>query len=208
MKKSIFSIVVLGVVLVMTAPFAAYGQDLSNYIVIKPGVYVPTGDLEDLGFDTGFGGEVALGHYFHRNIVGELGVGYLQSNSSVSGTVDSISGTLELDMWAIPVTATGKLVYAVDNAELYGGAGIGVYFVQMDVDGTGTIGGTPVSVSGDDDDTVFGGHVVAGGTVDLSSNAFIGIEGKYLFTDDIGVFGTDIAKLNGFMVIGTVGYRF
>ena len=48
----------------------------SNYFVFKGGIYSPqTNDLD--GFDTGFNGELAIGHYFDKNWAVELGAGVL-----------------------------------------------------------------------------------------------------------------------------------
>ncbi len=196
MKRYAVVILVLGISLVLSLPFAAYAQEKVNYIVGKAGIYSPTGDLDDLEFDTGFNGQIAIGHYFHKNFALEGGLGYAVTDSSFGG--------LEWDAWTIPITLTAKGVYPIaDTVELYAGAGIGIYFVQFEVSNR------------DYDDTVFGGHVVLGSNVNVTDNIFLGLEGTYIFTDEVElesvIFGVPLAvqaDINGFVVTGNIGYRF
>ncbi len=196
MRRSAVVVLVLGVLLVLALPFAAYGQDMANYIVVKPGVYIPSGDLDDADFDTGFNIEGVLGHYYHPNFAAELGVGYFETESDVAGD--------EGDVWVIPVTISGKGVYPLYGGEIYAGAGVGIYFASIEakVAGLGT---------DDDDDIVFGAHVMVGGNVDVAEDIFLGIEGKYIFTDetDVTLLGMPVeSDLNGFTVTGNLGIRF
>jgi hypothetical protein len=60
----------------MGAEQLSYGQ--INYVTLKAGIYSPQSNELD-GFDEGFNGEIAFGHYFHRNVAIEIDIGYLRS---------------------------------------------------------------------------------------------------------------------------------
>lgn len=194
----ISAIALSAIALSFLAPFSAFAQDPLNYYALKAGAYVPTGDLEDLGFDTGFSGSLVLGRHLTPNVAAELGVGYFASEGG--------------DFWTIPVELTGKLVYPMDTVELYVGAGGGVYFATFDGDFSLPIVGTTTF---NDNDAVFGGHVIVGGTSNITPNLFIGVEGKYIFTDQADVHGMAgavpvelSANLDGYIVTASIGYRF
>jgi opacity protein-like surface antigen len=200
MKRTIVisAIALSAIALSFLAPFSAFAQDPLNYYALKAGAYVPTGDLEDVGLDTGFSGSFVLGRHLGPNVAAELGIGYLESEGG--------------DFRTIPVELTGKLTYPMDTVELYVGAGGGVYFATFDGDLSLPIVGTTTF---DDNDTVFGGHVVIGGTSDITPNLFFGVEGKYIFTDRVDVQGRAgavpvelSANLDGYIVTVSIGYRF
>ena len=225
MKRLISTIFTLLFPMFFFLPFSALGQDKPktwiyghNYIAAKAGAYFPTGDLDDLDFDTGFNGEIVYGYRFNPNFALEGGVGYFQSNSEVSGTITdpvigTVTGTVDMDLWTVPVTVTAKGIYPIDNVELFAGAGIGLYFVNLDLDASGTISGGALgtisgTISTDDDDTIFGGHILAGANVNITPNVFIGIEGKYIITDEAEFFGVKFSELDGFILTGNIGIRF
>ncbi len=185
--------------------------DNPNYVTFKGGIYSPeSDDLED--FDTGFNVEIALGHYFHRNFALELGVGYFETEASFSGFDPILGVWSEKDeITAIPLTLTAKGVYPTQYVDLFGGVGIGLYFVHGEADLSSSAFG---SLSFDDDDTVFGFHLGAGANFNITENIFFGIEGKYLWAEAefeesfLGVpFELD-ADLEGFTVTGNIGFRF
>ena len=61
--------------------YPATGAEYQNYVAGKMGVYSPqSNDLE--GFDNGFNGEIAIGHYFSRNFAGEFGIGYFNTGGN------------------------------------------------------------------------------------------------------------------------------
>jgi opacity protein-like surface antigen len=200
---------------------ASFAQDRTGqyYSTFKGGVYSPTGDLHDGDFDEGPAGEITMGYYINNNFATEFGIGYFRTESEHSETVSELGSVSELgwdvDLQVIPITATFKAVIPFDNVELYAGAGIGAYLYRVDVDvsesvtipGSGTISG---SFSDDDTSAVVGGHFVLGATFDISPKWFLGVEGKYLFTDEATAFDEDIeiGDLNGFTATGVIGYRF
>jgi hypothetical protein len=131
------------------------------------------------------------------------------------------------DISVIPVTLTVKGVLPADMFELYLGGGIGWYFVSFDGDATisGTVLDVPFqsSLSFDDDDNVFGGHVVVGAVINFSEVFFFGVEGKHIWTGEADFSGTaqfvidsttipvpiDIeANVNGYTVTGVLGFKF
>jgi opacity protein-like surface antigen len=192
MNRSIFLVVTVCFLFVAFAPLTSYAGDTKGpYIVVKPGAYFPTGDLEDRGFDNSFSGELAIGTYYTPNIILESGVGYFETKASTDTTDDKV--------WVIPVTATCKGVIPLKMAELTAGGGVGVYFANATASGAG--------FSNDAHSVALGLHVVAGVNVDISPRVFLGAEGKYIFTTGAHFFGEKV-NLDGFTVSGVAGYRF
>lgn len=155
-----------------------------NYVVAKGGFYTPDSNSLD-GFDSGFAGEVALGHEFARNFGGEVAAGYFKADRS------AISGKMS----AVPVTVTALLKLPLDVVELYAGAGLGAYRTKFEAAG-----------SASSSDTAFGYHVTAGGRADLSQQLFVGAEFRYLWAK-ASFDGTD-RKLDGYATTINLGIRF
>lgn len=169
-------------------PFSSFGQDLPNCFALKGGIYSPTGDLDDADYDTGFNGEIAYGRYFNPNFAMEIGAGYFKTDTSLSGFDPLVLGSFreEDEIEVIPLTLTGKGIYPSENFELFAEFGIGVYFADFE-------GVLPSSTLGtlriDDDDTVFGVILGVGVSYNITSKAYLGIEAKYLATDDVEIKG-------------------
>jgi len=188
-----------------------------NYVVVKGGMFAP-GSTDLKGFSTGFNGEVGYGRYINPYFALELGLGYYQTSNSVSGSVSSgsdyMSGTAKLDLWVIPATLAVKLIYPIQQCELYALGGAGAYFVnsKFSYSGTATIGGQTYngSSSSNSNTAAFGGFAGAGANFNFTNNWYIGAEGKYLWTRPTLSFeGTDVtANLYGWIVTGNVGYKF
>jgi hypothetical protein len=178
------AVIILGILLTfLIMPITALAQDYLNFFAFKAGAYFPTGDLDDANFDTGFSGEVSYGRYLHPNFATEFGVGYLQSEDS------------NQEVWAIPLTVTAKGAYSLEGVEVFGGAGVGLYIAEAQVGNQ------------EDDETVWGGHLVAGTNIDLNPTLFVGVEGKYIFTDEAEFFGGK-TDLNGLTLTANFGIRF
>lgn len=184
----------------------------ANYATLKLGGYFPqSNDLED--FSNGFNGEIALGHRFSPMFAGEFGIGYFKTDADFAGFDPFIGTFTETDeLTVIPVTLTAKAVFPVGpNAELFGGAGIGVYFAKAEADLSSSVLG---SATFSDDDNAFGFHLVAGGNVNINPNVFVGGEVKYLWADasfsgtTFGVPITVDSKLDGITLTATIGFRF
>lgn len=202
MKRSLSLVLGLAVVLLGITPLAATAAMPSmpgNYAAIKLGAYFPqSDDLEE--FDTGFNGEIAFGHYFTPNLAGEIGIGYFQSESGSIVFFEPGVGlfTADAELKVVPVTLNVKLVYPLQNVELYALGGIGIYFSKLEVNALG--------LSDSDDDTAFGVNLGVGINVNITPNVYLGGEVKYLWAEP-SFFDVD-AKIDGFQATANLGYRF
>jgi opacity protein-like surface antigen len=166
----------------------------SNYATLKLGAYLPQDDDLD-EFDTGFNGEVAFGHYFNPNVALEFGVGYLKTEGEVPG----VSG----EITSHPILLSIKGVTQITGGEFYGMAGVGFYITDAEV--------STLGVTVNSDDTPFGFHFGVGGNLNLSPNAFLGLEAKYFWAkpsfDVLGITSFDF-HLDGIQATANIGYRF
>jgi outer membrane protein W len=193
------------VALVVTCllPLSAEAQG-GNYFVFKGGIYDP--DSNDLkGFDTGFNGELAFGHYFTRNLAVELGVGYFQTSNKESVFVPGF-GEFEdkADLDVLPLTVALKGIIPVDKFELYGIGGIGAYIVWAEERLNTPFGRARFS----DTDTVFGGFLGAGVNYNVTPSVYLGLEGKYLWTSKVDMKYETEFKLDGWIATFNLGFRF
>jgi opacity protein-like surface antigen len=171
----------------------------SNYVVGKLGVYIPTSnDLS--GYDTGFNGEFAFGHYFNPYLALELGVGYFQTEGDVIVVYPGAKFHGNEKIEVTPLTASLKVSIPVNIwVEPYAIAGIGAYFVHDHID---------VSNHNDisDDTTAFGVHLGGGINFNINPYFFIGAECKYVWLDP-SLYGADV-NLGGVRLTGNFGVRF
>lgn len=195
------------IVLCGVGAIPAAGAEYDNYVVGKMGLYSPqSNDLE--GFDNGFNGEIALGHYFNRNFAGEVGLGYFSTGGNFygyNGYDGSFSDDISFDV--VPITVSLKPVLPLSsNVEIYGIGGIGAYFVNGKIERSGQYTGH-YSVS--DDKTTFGAHLGGGITFSMDKRLFFGGEVKYLWANvDFNGNLEGNVDLNGFIFTANVGYRF
>lgn len=203
MKRGLGASLVLVTVLVGIPPPVCMSQTPSNYVVLKGGIYSPSDDIDvrDINGgvidrvdpDTGFNGEIAVGHYFLPIFATELGVGYFESE----GVPPTQPGETKLKV--VPVLLTGKLLLPVGPVEPYGEFGIGGYITKLDV--SGTVGNFSSSTKG-----TFGLHAGVGGNFNVTDTIFLGAEGRYLWAKPS--FGGQDINLDGFTVTGNLGVRF
>ncbi len=154
------------ILMVCLVPVRGFAQESKNYISLGGGlVFFADEIIDHNNLSWGFNGEIAYGRYFHPNFSLELGTGYFHDGRSP----DDIRG--------VPILITGKAVYPLQSKRFYAGAGMGYYGIKFD----GTIDGVRV----DGTDGVFGGHVLAGIEWDFRSPFFVGVEGKYIFTEEV-----------------------
>jgi OOP family OmpA-OmpF porin len=159
-------------------PISALGADKGCYFSSKAGIYSPeSDDLED--FDTGFSGEVALGHYFNPNFALEFGVGYFET--------DYDSSSICADIYVMPVTISVKPTLPIGNLDLYALGGAGAYYTTGEID------------SYDDSGIGWGPHAGAGASYRITDNISLGVEGKYLWAD--AGLSPDV-DLDGYTVMG------
>ena len=179
-----------GVALIFLMPLSASGEDKKNYVALKPGLYTFADSLRDADFRTGFVGELVYGYYLLPNLVLEGGTGYFH---------DGVNKTYGNNIKGIPVFLTAKAVYPLKKAEFLAGGGIGVYFTKVHAKFNGVLG--------DNHDTVFGAHLSLGANYNISPAVFIGLEGKYLFTEKAD-FKVLESRLNGHTITVNCGFRF
>ena len=176
-----------------------FAASLPNYVVFKPGAYLPqASDVEE--FDNSFYGEIGFGHYFLPNIALEFGVGYTKSSASES--VPGM-GSADVDLTIVPITLGLKLLMTAGNFEPFVMAGVGAYYVKGDASASLTGLG---SFSGSENDTTYGGFLGLGSNFDITLNTFVGFEGKYFIStpsfNDVDV------DIDGINVTANIGYRF
>ena len=212
MKRSSLFIFAL-IIAISILPHSVMGADKGFSLAVKPGIYIPQKDLKD--FDTGFNGEVAVAYKFFPNLAVEAGIGYFKTQNTISESGPDYLLRDKSRIKVIPLTVSMKGILPVDKWEFYGLGGIGEYFVKGKDSIGGTIGSINGNASGGDTDRVFGAHLGLGVNYNITSNLFVGAEGKYLWTrhtnlsDDVsGVSITEKFRLNGILTTAVIGYRF
>jgi opacity protein-like surface antigen len=184
-----------------------------NYAKVNLGVNEFTGGLDDAGYNAGVDVGAAYGRYLGKYMVLEGGINSFQTNQDISGS-SSVAGTYEREdsIFVNSILATLKGEFPVGPVTLYGGAGVGGYFVNLFTDIETSRQG---DFDKDDDDIVFGVHLVAGGHYDITPRFFVGVEGMYRWTEDIDIQQTAVdvpiqveGDLNGYAVTLLAGFRF
>lgn len=177
-----------------------------NYFAMKLGAYFPQEkwDVLDLGvfeysLDTGFNGELAFGRYFNRNWAIEIGTGYFQATGD-----DTFFGTKsKSSVDVMPLTVALKGIIPADRFEIYGIGGIGAYFLWADEKLNG--------ISFSDEDILFGGFLGAGISYNITPSVFLGLEGKYLWTQKASLSDSlwrQKHSLDGWFGTFNIGFRF
>ena len=200
--KSIFMVVLVLPFLIPINIFA----ETPFYIAIKPGVYSPqSSDLP--GFDTGFNGEFSFGFRFHPNFAAEFGIGYFntEGEKTVAGATYVGRKNFDLDVWSLTFTLKGILPYK--KWEFFGLAGGGIYSVskpyyQEDYHHHDYYYDY-------DYDSILGGFLGAGIHYNIAPKIFLGVEGKYLWTEQ-AKFGDleEKFKMDGIIATAVIGFRF
>jgi opacity protein-like surface antigen len=171
---------------------------LRSYAVLKGGLYAPsqTVDLSNLDpnisngrahfkTDVGFAGEVAFGHYLLPVLAVELGAGYFQRNGDFTM------------IRVVPITLSAKICLPLGPFEPYGMAGIGAYIADQDIKGSAIKGKT---------DVTYGMNLGAGFDINVNRSMFVGLEGKYLWSEP--TFRGQNVRLDGFITTVNVGFRY
>ncbi len=204
-------VLVLGLAFLL--PISAFAES-PFYITVKPGVYSP----EAGSLDVGFNGELAFGYRFHPNIAAEFGFGYFNTSKDVRGV--GATRTIEEECYydIVPLTLTLKAILPYKKWEFFGLGGGGIY-----------IASGPYNYDDDYDDyddfdphtdTVWGGYLGGGVHYNITRNdatpkIFVGVEGKYLWTDKVRLEGEKRGvpldarfRLDGVIVSAVIGIRF
>jgi hypothetical protein len=149
------SFFVLGVcILSFIGNSPAIAGELQNYAIGKAGVASPKGG------NLGFNGEIAVGHYIHPNIAGEMGVGYFNSGNDSTHDV-------------VPVTASIKAIIPLDKQlDIYGLAGVGGYFTHEAIFGPHLGGGLTFNTNEQIFFGVEGKYIWANNDINLSGPVF------------------------------------
>jgi opacity protein-like surface antigen len=184
-----------------------------NYGRVGLGVNKFNGDLDDSGYDANIAFNASYGRYLGKNIVIEGSVDYFYAHQDISGST-SVAGAYSRDdqigVGALLATLKGEI--PLGPVTLYGGGGIGAYYAALKTEiDTTNLGSFDV----EDDDSVFGFHLVAGGYYDITPRLFVGAEGLYRWTGDLDmkkITGTVPVQLkgnlDGYVVTLSAGFRF
>ncbi len=176
------------------------------YVAFKPGMYMPrSSDLN--GFDNGFNGDFAFGARLTPNIAVEAGLGFFYTGGAKTiGKGTSLSQThYDLDVWDFTLTLKGIIPYG--KWEFFGLGGGGIYSVSA-----------PYNFNGyyhysypyyyNDYDYIWGGYLGGGIHYNITRQFFLGVEGKYLWTEQASFSGINGFKLDGIFSNAVIGFRF
>lgn len=185
MKK----LIILAIILVSTIGSNAFAKE---YVTGKLGVYFP----DENAFDDGFNVEAAYGRDFTdffpgatrqnswlNNVTLEAGIGYYEADFSetISGFGFVPDTKVKGDLSVVPLTLSGIYNHPLGGTDfnLYGGAGVGLYFSEVEVKTNG--------FSDDDSSVEFGMRFVGGGEYLINPQFSLGAELRFDFvTDDVG----------------------
>lgn len=157
-------------------------NDKGSYVSARLGPLWFLEDLEDL--DTGLNAELAFGYRVLRILALELQSGYFWGEDGS-----------DAELWGIPVVLNAKLIIPILFLEVYGGVGIGGYYINTE---TGPL---------EEEDFVLGGNLFLGAGLDVGPVG-LGLEGKYIHTDDFDVGAGRNPNLQGFTVMAYVNFQF
>jgi opacity protein-like surface antigen len=132
-----------------------------SYTMAKFGPFYPEGDIEAL--DNGIAAELVFGRSLLSFLAVEGTLGYL--------TTDGRFGSVEVDLWAIPLFVNARASIPIVFFEPYGGVGIGGLYADYEI---GTLS---------ESDFVPAWNAFLGLEVGIGQLA-VGAEVKYLQTDD------------------------
>lgn len=198
----------LALALALAAPGLSVAQEsdaaASAYVVFKAGGTFPQhADLD--GYDNGFALEGGLGFLIGSGFAIEATVGRFAIEASEQFYDPSIADivTVTGTATAVSLAASLKLGVPVRSVELYGLAGAGLYFVNLDLRATAP-GYYPLEES--DRDTAVGFHLGAGLSVRVTPKTSLGLEAKYIVAS--ATLFNEKGGIDSLLVTGGLGYRF
>ena len=162
-------------------------KGMGSYIAGRIGPMWFYNDLEDL--DTGLNAEIAFGIRPIRFLAIEFQSGFMWGEGDGG----------DAEFWSVPVVVNAKAIIPLFFLEIYGGLGIGGYYTNTEASGT--------LLSGDDQDFVFGWNAFLGAGFTLGDLA-LGLEAKYIQTEDFDAPGATQAKLEGLAVMAYLTFYF
>ena len=210
-------LIVIWVVMVFGAlawtPGWAAAMDFRNYGLAGIGLNRPTGGLDDAGYDTGLTTRITYGRVLSKNLVVEGTAEFFFTDQDLNGGTDDAGYYTREDtigVSALMVTLKGQV--PAGPLTLFAGAGVGGYYIALDSEIETTAFG---DFDVDDEDSVWGVHVVLGATWDLTRRIFLGGQWLYRWTDDVKIekrVGTVPVELkgdlDGYAVTFMGGFRF
>jgi len=125
--------------------------------------------------------------FFSKLFAFELEVGYFDA--------DGEEGVVEADTWGIPLFVNGRINLPLWIFDLYGGVGIGTVYFDTEAEGG--------AISLEDDGFLLAGDGFIGASLNLRDSVALGLEGKYIVTDDMDEFDEG---LDAFAVMLTLGF--
>lgn len=185
-----YKLLLLSFILLILYPVSAFGQNNKHYFSLKPGLFFFLGDLKDK-HHMGFYCEIVYGYKLNKNFALELGTGWFHDGASGKPYGNEAKGE--------PVTFTVKCMFPIKNFKPFVGGGVNIFFVKYE----GKLKGVHVH----DKDNILGGHFLIGAEYNIIPTIFIGIEGKYIFTEKADFDGVKV-NLNGIASIMRLGLRF
>ncbi|HAK58872.1 MAG TPA: hypothetical protein DCO77_00600 [Nitrospiraceae bacterium] len=193
LRRTTISIIVTISLLVW--PYYVCGQDkTSDYVTLKIGRYTPTGDFDDAQFDSSGNLELMYGHYVNENFALEGGLVFFHSEG------DDAPGYYDRDLTSSGLLVTAKAIYPTGRFEYYGGGGIGIYLPRLEL--------YPMSQPAtDESDVTAGVHALIGLNFNATEYWYLGIEGKYLWTDEADFNGIAV-DIDGRVLTLNIGLRF
>jgi len=200
--KSIFVAVL---VLTFLIPINVFAQT-PFYLAFKAGIYSPqSSDLE--GSDNGFSGEFMFGYRFHPNIAGEVGIGYF--NTDVKETVGRTPYVgRDVDIYVCPITLTLRAILPYKKWDFFGFGGAGIYIVSREYDDYYDEDHHHHHHDDDYDyDSKFGVYLGAGVHYNITPKIFVGVEGRYLWTDKVDLEYQEF-RMDGIIAHAVFGFRF
>ena len=166
-------------------PVLTLAQDESLHgsrFTLKGGYY---GADED-ALDDGYIFNVSWMRFFTKIFAIEFEAGYLD--------VDGSEGTVDAEVWSVPIMLNGRFNLPVWVLDVYAGLGIGTFYYDVELSGGAT---------GDDDGFLAAGNGFLGATINLADAIALGLEGKYYVTEDID--DAD-AALDAYAIMLTLGF--
>jgi len=199
MKRKILAV---AAALLLAPMVAGLAQANGSYLIGKVGAYIP----DESNVNTGFNGEIGYGF----NLVPRPGLlaiegtlGYLYADSK---RLDGYKFQADV----MPLAVSLKAGVEAKPFTFYVGGGFDLLFVSMEAKYRNWY-----RSSDSDNDVIWGGHVMAGVTVDINPHMFVGAEVKYLATQDMSMSFFDrygdtnfTGDLNGVSISAVFGVRF
>jgi opacity protein-like surface antigen len=155
-----------------------YAGDSYNdaYATIRLGVFMPDDDASFLDDGLAIGG--AIGHNLNRNLALEIGLDY-----TVTDLDDDYGYYEDVYVTTLGIPVTAKFIVPLANhVDLFVGAGLGLYFTDVELDDEYNDGYYHDYDEGVDD-TCLGFHTLIGADIGMNSNTALSMEVRYTELD-------------------------